>query len=119
MILDCTFRDGGYYVDWDFEESTIRKYLAAVAIAKVDIIEIGFRFLSTDKFLGAFAYSTDKYLKTIDLPKNIPVAVMINAAEIISNKGYHIRDTVNKLFVQKKRSPVDIVRVAICNPPKN
>ena len=21
MILDCTFRDGGYYVNWDFDET--------------------------------------------------------------------------------------------------
>ena len=58
-ILDCTLRDGGYYVDWDFDESTVKKYLSAVAIAKIDIIELGFRFLPVNKFLGAFAYSTD------------------------------------------------------------
>ena len=26
-ILDCTFRDGGYYNNWDFDLSLGRKYL--------------------------------------------------------------------------------------------
>jgi 4-hydroxy 2-oxovalerate aldolase len=113
MILDCTLRDGGYYVKWDFEESIVKKYLSAVAIAKIDVIEIGFRFLPTSEFLGAFAYSTDEYLRTIDLPDNIPVAVMVNASEIINNKDHKIVDTINQLFSKKTKSPVSIVRVAV------
>ena len=113
MILDCTLRDGGYYVDWDFDTLTVRKYLSAMAMAKVDIIEIGFRFLPSDKFLGAFAYSTDEYLKTINLPKDVHIAVMINAAEIISDKQCDIKKIVNQLFSKKEKSPVSIVRIAI------
>ena len=113
MILDCTLRDGGYYVKWDFEESIVKKYLSAVAIAKIDVIEIGFRFLPTSEFLGAFAYSTDEYLRTIDLPDNIPVAIMVNASEIINNKDHKIVDTINQLFSKKTKSPVSIVRVAV------
>ena len=60
-VLDCTLRDGGYYVDWDFDKDLVRKYFSAIASAKVDMIEIGFRFLSSNKFLGAFAYSSDDY----------------------------------------------------------
>ena len=113
MILDCTIRDGGYYVNWDFKESTVKKYLSAVAIAKIDIIELGFRFLPINKFLGAFAYTTDEYLSTIDLPENVSIAVMVNASEIIERKKYSIKDTVNQLFQEKDKSPVGIVRVAV------
>ena len=105
IILDCTLRDGGYYVDWDFEDSLVKKYLSAVSVAKIDIVEIGFRFLPSNRFLGAFAYSTDKYLRTIGLPKNVLIAVMINASEIIGNKGCDIRSTVNQLFIPKQKSP--------------
>jgi len=86
MILDCTLRDGGYYVNWDFDPATVEKYLSAVTIAKIDIIEIGFRFLSSDNFLGAFAYSTDEFLKTIKLPKCVPIAVMVNSSELYPTK---------------------------------
>jgi 4-hydroxy 2-oxovalerate aldolase len=112
-ILDCTLRDGGYYVDWDFDESTVRKYLSAVAIAKIDIIEVGFRFLPVNKFLGAFAYSTDEYLKSLGLPKHVQVAVMVNASELVQYK-YGVNSAVSKLFSKKHTSPVDIVRIAVC-----
>jgi len=112
-ILDCTLRDGGYYVDWDFDESTVRKYLSAVVIAKIDIIELGFRFLPVNKFLGAFAYSTDEYLTSLNIPDNISVAVMVNVSEIIQYK-HGIVSAVTKLFSEKEKSPVDIVRIAVC-----
>ena len=111
MILDCTLRDGGYYVNWDFDPDTVRKYLTAVATAKIEIIEIGFRFLPAKKFLGASAYSTDVYLKSIDLPGNVLISVMVNASEII-NCSEGIDNTVNQLFTSKSESPVDIVRIA-------
>ena len=111
MILDCTLRDGGYYVNWDFDPDTVRKYLTAVATAKIEIIEIGFRFLPAKIFLGASAYSTDVYLKSIDLPGNVLISVMVNASEII-NCSEGIDNAVNQLFTSKSESPVDIVRIA-------
>ena len=112
IILDCTLRDGGYYVDWDFDEPTVAKYLSAIRIANVDMIEIGFRFLHSSKFLGPFAYSTDEYLRTIGLPENIPIAVMINASELLNNKKHNSRELINQLFVRKKESLVSVVRIA-------
>ncbi|MBT5399283.1 aldolase [bacterium] len=113
MILDCTLRDGGYYVDWDFDESTVRRYLSAIAIAKIDVIEIGFRFLSSKSFFGAFAYSTDEYLRSINIPRDVPIAVMVNASELINNEECGVRDVINQLFTRKEQSPVSIVRVAV------
>ena len=110
-ILDCTLRDGGYYGNWDFNRSTVNKYLAALSMAKIDVIEIGFRFLPQKKFLGPFAYSTDEYLSSLPLPPNISVAVMINASELI-NYDDGIEEAIKILFSEKKKSPVDIVRIA-------
>jgi hypothetical protein len=31
-VLDCTFRDGGYYNDWKFNDSLVDKYIAAITI---------------------------------------------------------------------------------------
>lgn len=110
-ILDCTLRDGGYYIDWDFDAVLVRKYLAAVATAKIDVIEIGFRFLPTNKFLGASAYSTDEYLGSINLPMGIPIAVMINASELINYEN-GVEAAISQLFTKKSKSLVDIVRIA-------
>ena len=69
MILDCTFRDGGYYVNWDFQPNVVNNYLKAIALSKVDVIEMGFRFISNDNFYGAYGYTTDDHLKSLPLPK--------------------------------------------------
>ena len=112
QVLDCTLRDGGYYVNWDFDPDTVRKYLAALATAKVNLIEIGFRYLPGNKFQGAFAYSTDEYLAELPLPKDTPVAVMVNASEIINHNGGEEK-AISYLFNNKENSPVDIVRIAV------
>ena len=65
QILDCTFRDGGYYCDWHFDKPIVQKYLSAVSAAKVNIVEIGFRFINQKEFLGPFAYSTDDFLNSL------------------------------------------------------
>ena len=100
MILDCTLRDGGYYCDWDFDESIVKKYLTAVSKAKVDIVEIGFRFLPQKGHLGPFAYSTDEYLETLSLPSNLDIAVMVNAKEIIEAE-MEVDAVLNLLFSKK------------------
>ncbi len=40
-ILDCTIRDGGYVVQWNFSDQWIRAYLEQVA-PLVDIVEMGY-----------------------------------------------------------------------------
>ncbi len=110
-VLDYTFRDGGYYNNWDFNESIVNKYLSAMLKAKVDIVEIGFRFMPESKYLGPFAYSKDDFLNTLSLPNGVNISVMINASELIDYaKG--IKAAVNLLFNDKKNSPIDIVRIA-------
>ncbi len=106
-LLDCTLRDGGYYNNWDFSPILINKYLSAVSKAGVDVVEIGFRSFNNKENLGACAYSKDSFIDTINLPKNIKISVMINAAEIIQNKG-----ALNKIFKIKKKSKVEIIRIA-------
>ena len=112
MILDCTFRDGGYYVNWDFEDKLIQKYISSLIKANVDIIELGFRFLPNNKFYGAFAHTTDEYIKTLSIPKKTKIAVMVNASDLI-NFSDGISKAVKKLFKKKDNSPVSIVRIAV------
>ncbi len=110
-ILDCTLRDGGYYCNWDFDSHLVEKYLTAVSISKIDVVEIGFRMLPKERFLGAYAFSTDDFLESINIPDSIDIAVMVNADELINyDKG--IDSVVNRLFKEKHKSRVDIVRIA-------
>ena len=68
-VLDCTFRDGGYYTDWDFERGVVQSYLDAIDRAGVDFVEIGFRGpASAGRSMGPFAHCPDWFLREFDLP---------------------------------------------------
>ncbi len=41
-LLDCTLRDGGYIVDWDFGHDNLVSVFERLVDAGVDIIEVGF-----------------------------------------------------------------------------
>lgn len=111
-ILDCTLRDGGYYNNWDFDINLVKDYLKVMDFLKVDFVEIGFRSLRNDTFKGAFAFSTDNYLKNLDIPKGLKnkIGVMINGSEI-SNLQNQI-SVLKMLFKNKSKSPVSLVRIA-------
>ena len=110
-LLDCTFRDGGYYKLWDFSEKLINNYLFAMKEAKIDVVEIGFRSLKNDGFKGACAFTSDEFLRKLKIYKSLSVSVMVNASELLSNDD--INTILAKIFPNDANSsPVDIVRVA-------
>lgn len=110
-ILDCTLRDGGYYNNWHFDKKTVLNYLNSMKKCGVDIIEMGLRSIETSKFLGPYAYTPDSLLKSLPLPSEVEIAVMINAKEYIDNGTPNINVLKSK-FKSAKSSPVDIVRIA-------
>ena len=112
VFLDCTLRDGGYYNAWDFDHSLIQNYIFAVNAAGVDIVELGFRTLNKQGFKGACAHTTDSFIKTLEVPENLSLCVMINASEII-NKGKYSEQKLTQLFPSDSvSSNISIVRIA-------
>lgn len=107
-ILDCTLRDGGYYNNWDFDKDFVASYLRTMSLSSVKYVEIGFRFLAKNRFLGPYAYTTDAFLSKINLPENLIYGVMINAKEYIEN-NISLKD----FFAIKEDSKISLVRIAI------
>ena len=111
-LLDCTFRDGGYYNNWNFDIDLINKYLKVMSEIKVDYVEIGFRSGEKKEFKGACAYSTDEFLNNLKIPKNLKIAVMINGSEIIKENYLKKNSSLRNLFNKSKFSKVKLVRIA-------
>jgi len=110
-VLDCTLRDGGYYNSWNFPAEIVSEYLNSMSAAGVDIVELGLRSLINSGFKGASAYTTDAYLNSLDIPSNLDVAVMVNAAELVD--GRPLEESLKALFpLPASSSPVDTVRIA-------
>lgn len=111
-FLDCTLRDGGYYNAWDFDYATIQNYINAVAVAGVDIIELGFRSLKNGGFKGACFYTGDEFIRSLQIPENIQIGVMINGSEILVD-GVCSEQALAALFPESTtKSPVNLVRIA-------
>lgn len=110
-LLDCTLRDGGYYNSWCFPEDVVTQYLEAMQAARVDVVELGLRSLLNDGFKGANAFTSDEYIRSLNVPSDLKVAVMINAKELLGDEG--VESTLEMLFRQgPEPSPVNVVRVA-------
>jgi 4-hydroxy 2-oxovalerate aldolase len=111
VLLDCTLRDGGYYNAWDFSPQLITSYLVAMKAAQVDIVELGFRFMANNGFKGACAYATDDFIRTLDIPAGLTVAVMVNGGDLLTDLG--LVPSLERLFPETtETSPVELVRFA-------
>ena len=111
-IVDCTLRDGGYYNNWNFSINLAEKYLKVMEDVKIDYVEIGFRSLDKTEYKGPFFYSTDEFLKSINIPKKLKIGVMVNASELINSKYKDPLKCIKNLFVKKNFSRVSLVRIA-------
>tara|TARA_A100001015_G_C15036634_1_gene736721 strand:+ start:2526 stop:4118 length:1593 start_codon:yes stop_codon:yes gene_type:complete len=109
-LLDCTLRDGGYYNNWFFNKELINEYLKVMDMIKIDYVEIGFRFIDKVKIKGPCAYSEENFLKSLKIPKNLKIGVMINASDFIGHKN--MIELAKKNFELKKNSLISLVRIA-------
>ncbi len=111
ILLDCTLRDGGYYNAWDFPPALIEAYLVAMKAAKVDVVELGFRFLKNSGFKGPCAFTTDDFLRSLSIPEGLSIAVMMNGGDLCTDEGNIA--AVERLFPEPAaQTPVDLVRFA-------
>lgn len=111
VMLDCTLRDGGYYNSWDFSGELIADYLDAMQSAGIDVVELGFRFLKNAGFKGPCAFTTDNFLKSLNIPASLTVGVMINGSDLCTELG--AIPALERLFpVAAGDTPVELVRMA-------
>lgn len=110
--LDCSLRDGGYYNNWDFSETLINDYLNVLSSVNIDYCEIGFRFLKNTGFKGACAFTSEEFLNSLEIPKNIKLAIMINASDLINNNEFNYENLHKLIPVRAEYSKIKLVRVA-------
>ncbi|NDV96121.1 hypothetical protein D0T84_14540 [Dysgonomonas sp. 521] len=105
-ILDCTLRDGGYYNNWDFEDTLYEQYLRCMEKLPIDIIEIGYRSFPQKEYLGKFFYCPEFLLKKAqELAPSKKVSIMLNERD---NYPERIIDLLGGV-----RDYIDIVRLAV------
>lgn len=110
-VLDCTLRDGGYYTRWDFPRSLVNRYLAAMGASGVDTVELGLRSFPKGEFLGPYAFTSDEHVATLDVPRRLQIAVMVDAKTIL-RRTPAIEAAMRALFAPAPTSRIEFVRVA-------
>lgn len=109
-ILDCTFRDGGYYTNWTFRKELVDDYISVMAILPVDVIELG--LAGKGQSAGPFANVNNAKARALRYSKNTMLAVMIDAKDYLEYDG----DTGSKLdrdLGHRVEGGIDIVRIAV------
>lgn len=108
-ILDCTFRDGGYYTSWDFDNQTVDAYIKAMNALPIDYLELGYRNNPSKEYMGKYGYCPVSVLKHIRATSTKKLDVMLNEK---STKPEDLEVLIKPLV-----GIVDMIRVAI--DPKN
>ena len=109
-ILDCTLRDGGYYNNWDFDLSIVNQYCDFVENSPIDYVEVGYRSIPLDGYLGEYFYCPIYVLKR--LKNRMPSKELV----IILNEKDIRAEHVEALLLECQ-GLISMVRIAI--DPKN
>lgn len=104
-ILDCTFRDGGYYTNWDFNAKIVDAYIQAMNVLPIDYLELGYRNNPAKDYLGKFGYCPLSVLKQIRTNCTKKLGVMLN------EKSTRIEDLV--FLIKPILGLVDMIRIAV------
>lgn len=109
-ILDCTFRDGGYYTNWTFSDDLVADYLAAMAVLPIDIIELG--LAGKGSSAGPFANMNNLTARDLRFSRNTMLAVMIDAKDYLEC-GDDLGERLESDLGRKLADGVDIIRIAV------
>lgn len=108
-LLDCTFRDGGYYTNWDFDDSVVSSYIMAMNALPVDYLELGYRNMPSEEYLGKFGYTPVSVLMKIRRQCSKKLVVMLNEKSTCPEHLPELLGTIVGL--------VDMIRIAL--DPRN
>lgn len=105
-ILDCTLRDGGYYTNWDFNESLTANYFKAMESLPVSYIEIGYRSLAHETYEGEYNFCPNYLLKEVRrLMPSKKIGIMLNEKEV---RPEHL-----EALLSFEKGTVNLVRMAV------
>lgn len=110
-VLDCTFRDGGYYTNWQFDADLVEDYVEVVDRIAVDVVELGYVRLGEDA-RGSFRDLPAGLDARLGPDSRTRFAVMVDANAFT---GRDPRGVVHELkgIVATSSLPITVVRVAV------
>lgn len=114
-VLDCTFRDGGYYTNWHFDPELVVRYIALCGKIGIDVIELGYISLSENK-AGPFGNLPDGIPSDLgglvhDYPQ-LRFAAMIDVKDLSSMCQTEIAPSI-RAHLLSASLPITVLRFAV------
>ena len=81
-LLDCTLRDGGYYTNWDFDQSVVNTYLESCNHLPIEYLEIGYRSFPMNDYLGEYFYCPIDTLKRLKEISQKKLVIILNEKDV-------------------------------------
>ena len=82
-LLDCTLRDGGYYTDWNFDDTLVEVYAEAMESLPIDYVEVGYRSIPLKGYLGQYFYCPEYVLERLKtLMPSKELTIILNEKDI-------------------------------------
>ena len=111
--IDCTLRDGGYYNNWDFSEDLINQYLKVMKFLNIDFCELGYRFSKNNGFKGSCAFTSEDFLKSLDIPNGLNIAIMIDGKELQTENKFSKETLFRLVPIPAMQSKVALIRLLV------
>lgn len=106
-LLDCTIRDGGYYTQWDFDKGLIANYFRSFERLPVDYLELGYRSMPMENYLGEYFYCPVSVLEMARSHSSKKLVIILNEKDV---RPDHL-----PALLDPCRGIIDLVRLAV-NP---
>ena len=110
-VLDCTFRDGGYYTNWQFDTDLVRDYVEVVDEIAVDVVELGYVRLGEDP-RGSFRDLPAGLDAHLGADSRTRFAVMVDANSFVERSPQGVVHEL-KAIVSASSLPITVIRVAV------
>ena len=105
-LLDCTLRDGGYYTNWDFDKSVVKTYCKSMETLPIDYVEIGYRSIPLEGYLGEYYYCPDFVMKELkEMMPSKKLVIILNEKDI---RASHVPE-----LLKPCQDYISMVRIAI------
>lgn len=109
ILLDCTFRDGGYYTNWNFDEELVNIYSPAIVEANVDIMEAGYITIDATG-CGRFKIQNVSDFNFLPVIPGKSWAAMIDSKTLLSRDNW--QDIIRDILKKPARPVIDVIRIA-------
>jgi 4-hydroxy 2-oxovalerate aldolase len=108
-LLDCTFRDGGYYTNWEFPDDLVKDYLAALADLPITAIELG--YAGKGPGAGRFGNLDNRKVRALRGATTALMAVMLDAKDYFADADPGVK--LDQVLGQRCGGGIDAIRLAV------